>query len=380
MRRVYLDYNATTPVAPEVASAIRPFLEEHFGNPSSDHAIGRLCNEAVYDAREQIGGLIGATADEIVFTGCGTESNNLAILGTMFQHGGGGRGHLIVSEFEHPAVLGPAKHLEQLGFDVSYAPDDENGIVQPEAVENLFREETLLVSVMHSNNEIGSLQPIAEITKLCHANDILMHTDAAQSLGKVRVDVNDLDVDFLTIAGHKLYAPKGIGALYVRSGTSISPILHGAGHEMGMRPGTENVPYIVGLGRAAMLAMQGLDTERKHLSQLRDALMMQLKATLGNNLIVNGARSERLPNTLSAQFQGVTGAELLGRADQICASTGAACHSGETMISATLKAIGLNADQASSTVRLSVGRYTTDEEIGIAANILIDAWEQLRPT
>ena len=377
MRLIYLDNNATTPIAPEVADAIKPFLDEHFGNPSSSHALGRLCNEAMFDSREQLASSIGATSEEIVFTGCGTESNNLAILGTMLNFKMFGTGHLIVSEFEHPATLGPAKFLEQTGYDVSYAKVDSDGVVQPDEVRKLIRNDTLLASIMHANNELGTIQPIQEITRICHENDVLVHTDAAQTIGKIRVNVDELDIDFLTIAGHKLYAPKGIGALYVRSGTALNPIIHGAGHEMGMRPGTENVPYIVGLGQAAALTSKDADAESLKLESLRDRLHSKIQNEIGENLIVNGSAARRLPNTLSVQFRGVTGQSLLARADQVCASTGAACHSGSSDISTTLAAIGLDAEQASSTVRLSVGRFTTEEEIDRAAELLVDAWEQL---
>lgn len=382
MQQIYLDYNATTPVDPQVSEAIIPFLTDHFGNPSSSHVLGLTCAEAMWEAREQVASLLGADPDEIVFTGSGTESNNLAIKGVMLQPDATGRipceGHLIISNIEHPAVVEPARYLKRLGLDVSMARCDRNGIVRPEAIEELVRNDTKLVSVMHANNEIGTVQPIDEISKLCREHDILFHTDAAQSVGKIRVNVEELEVDLLTVAGHKLYAPKGIGALYVRNGVALSPVLQGAGHEHGLRPGTENVAFIVGLGKAAILAARVLDESRERMETLRDRLLDLLREVIGPELPVNGEAVERLPNTLSVSFPGVTGHDLLARIPEICASTGAACHSEGTTISATLQGIGLDLQVARGTVRLSLGRNTTEDEIDRAASLLIDAWEKLR--
>ena len=381
MQQIYLDYNATTPVAEQVSTAIIPFLTDHYGNPSSSHVLGLTCAEALWEAREQLAALLGSDPDEIIFTGSGTESNNLAIKGVMLQPDTTGRipceGHLIVTSIEHPAVVEPARYLKRLGLDVSIAKCDRHGVVRPEEIESLIRDDTKLVSVMHANNEIGTLQPIADIAKLCREHDILSHTDAAQSVGKIRVNVEDLDVDLLTVAGHKLYAPKGVGALYVRNGVTISPVLHGAGHEHGLRPGTENVAFIVGLGRAATLANRVLDESAEQMELLRDRLLDLLREVIGLDLTVNGEAVERLPNTLSVNFPGVSGHELLERVPEICASTGAACHSGGAAISATLQAIGLDPQVARGTVRLSVGRNSSEEEIDRAASLLIDAWEKL---
>ncbi|MDP6444972.1 MAG: cysteine desulfurase family protein [Pirellulaceae bacterium] len=375
MRRIYLDYNATTPVAPSVQEAMMPFLTEHFGNPSSNHALGRACHEAVEDAREQVAGLLGAEREEIVFTGGGTEANNLALKGVI-QRRSPGEAHLIVSSFEHPSVDEPAKHLHRIGYAVSWLPCTPDGVVEPQAVEDAIRPNTALVSVMHANNEVGSLQPIRQIAEVCRSHDVLVHTDAAQSTGKVRTNVDELGVDLLTIAGHKVYAPKGVGALFVRRGVALEPVIHGAAHEGGLRPGTENTPYIVGLGRAAVLASKALDEAADRLAALRDRLWERISRAIPR-ATMNGSQAERLPNTLSLNFPNVTGGELLGRTPELCASTGSACHSGVTHMSPTLEAMGLAPQTARGAVRLSVGWYTSEEDIDRAASLLIAAWEGL---
>ena len=378
MRHIYLDYNATTPIAPSVQEAMAPFLVEHFGNPSSSHALGRACQEAVDDARGQLAHLLGADREEVFFTSGGTESNNLALKGVLLRDGVIGDGHLVISAIEHPAIVQPANFLERLGFDVTVVNCDRNGVVSPDSIEAALKPNTRIVSIMHANNEIGTIQPIRQIAEICHTHDVLVHTDAAQSVGKVRTNVEEMGVDLLTVAGHKIYAPKGIGAIYVRRGVALEPVNHGAGHESGLRAGTENVPYIVGLGYAAMLASKGLDDAYKQLSALRDRLLMHLREVIGDRISVNGESAERLPNTLSVNFPDVVGHDLLARAPELCASTGAACHSGATSMSATLEAIGLTPIQASGTVRLSVGWYTSEEEVDRAASLLISAWESLR--
>ena len=377
MRQIYLDYNATTPIAPSVQQAMQPFLAEHYGNPSSSHALGRAAHEAVEDARSQVAGLIGADREEVFFTSCATESNNLAIKGVMFRQSPAVGGHVIISAIEHPAVVEPTKYLERLGFDVTVVNCNRDGVVPISAVEAALRPDTLLVSVMHANNEIGTLQPIRGIAALCHERGVLLHTDAAQSVGKVRTFVDELEVDLLSIAGHKLYAPKGVGAIFVRRGTPLEPLLHGAGHEGGLRSGTENVPHIVGLGKACALAAKSLDEAGKRMENLRERLLLQLREAIGSRLTVNGGRAARLPNTLSVNFPDVTGGALLARAPELCASTGAACHSGTTHMSATLAAIGLTPEEAAGTVRLSVGWYTSEEDVDRAASLLVDAWEIL---
>lgn len=378
MRTIYLDYNATTPVAPSVQEAMLPFLTEHYGNPSSRHALGRACHEAVEDARGQVATLLGADREEIVFTSGGTESNNLALKGVLLLDSPSAGGHLVISALEHPAVVEPARFLERLGYDVTVVGCDRQGVVDPDAVEAALRPDTRLVSIMHASNEIGTLQPLAEICEVCRRNEVLVHTDAAQSVGKVRTMVDELGVDLLSIAGHKLYAPKGVGALYVRRGVALEPVLHGAGHESGLRAGTENVPYIVALGRAALLAYKSLDASQERLSLMRDRLYDRLAAGIGRGLTLNGHSPQRLPNTLSVNFPRVPGYELLSRIPELCASTGAACHAGEAGMSATLAAIGLSPERAAGTVRLSVGWYTSEEEIDRAASLLVAAWEDLR--
>lgn len=388
MKSIYLDYNATTPVDAAVLESMLPFLHEYYGNPSSGHTIGRICQEAIEDARARVASCIGAERDEVIFTSGGTEANNLAILGIMLSDSGDSelasrlpqspQGHLIVSAIEHPATSAPAAYLEKLGYDVTVVPCDRHGVVSPASIEAAIRPETRLVSVMHANNEVGTIQPIAEIGGICRSRDILFHTDAAQSLGKVRVNVRELNVDLLSVAGHKVYAPKGIGALYIRQGTAVRPILHGAGHERGMRPGTENVAFIVGLGKACELIHSGLDERADRMAALRDGLLNRLSDEMNVELPVHGCQAERLPNTLSVSFPGVRGYELLERAAQICGSTGSACHSTQQSISATLSAMKVADDVAAGTVRLSVGWHTTEREIEHAASQLVGAWEGLK--
>ena len=370
--RFYLDYNATTPIAPSVLEAMQPFLTGHYGNPSSAHALGRGAKEAIEDARSKIATSIGCDADEIVFTSGGTEANNLALKGVMFESQPGS--HLVISAIEHPAVTQPARFLEKLGFDVSIVPCDANGVVQPEAVEQALRPETRLVSIMHANNEIGTIQPIKQITELCHQRSILVHTDAAQSVGKIPTNVFELETDLLSIAGHKFYGPKGVGALYVRRGVSLEPLLHGAAHENGLRAGTENTPYLIGLGAAANMASRALDESHVGMAKLRDRLQDQLVEAIPG-LHVNGGNVDRLPNTLSVAFPDATGRQILATTPELCASTGSACHSTGQVESATLSAMGADDPQIAGTVRLSVGWYTSQEEIDRAASLLIDAWE-----
>jgi cysteine desulfurase len=378
MRSIYLDYNATTPIAPAVQESMLPFLAEHFGNPSSNHALGRACHEAVEDARHRVARLLGAGRDEVVFTSGGTESNNLAIKGVLLRYAPAAGGHLIVSAVEHPAVIEPAKYLESLGYELTIVGCDDQGTVDPGAVDAAIRPDTVLVSVMHANNEIGTVQPIRTIAEVCHARGVLLHTDAAQSTGKIPTRVRELGVDLMSVAGHKMYAPKGIGALYVRRGIPLEPVLHGAGHEGGLRAGTENVPHIVALGHAATLAEKSLAGSSDHLASLRDRLQQRLSEGVGDGLIVNAAHAQRLPNTLSVNFPHVSGGALLQRIPELCASTGAACHSGSENLSPTLAAIGLTPEISRGTVRFSVGWYTTDEEVDRAASLLLAAWEAER--
>jgi cysteine desulfurase len=377
MKMIYLDYNATTPVAPSAIEAMLPFLSEHYGNPSSSHALGRACQEAIEDARSKVAALIGADPDEVFFTSGGTESNNLAIQGVMMLNVPPLDGHLIVSAIEHPAVAEPAKHLQRMGFEVTVVRCNGHGVVEPEEIEAAMRPDTRLVSIMHANNETGVIQPLGEISEICRDHEVLFHTDAAQTIGKIPSYVDELGVDLLTLAGHKLYGPKGVGALYVRRGVKLEPLLRGAGHERGIRPGTENVPYLVGLGHVAMLALKSLDASRQKMAALRDQLQDQLAGAIGSGLRVNGVEAPRLPNTLSVSFPEVAGAELLARIPELCASTGSACHSGHYGMSPTLNAMGLSIAQARGTVRLSVGWFTSEDEIQRAADLLIGAWEAM---
>ncbi|HXV21229.1 MAG TPA: cysteine desulfurase family protein, partial [Desulfuromonadales bacterium] len=307
MDPVYLDYNATTPTDPLAARELLPFLEESFGNPSSNHPYGRTAKAAVELGRTRVANLLGCAPAEIVFTGGGTESNNHALIGCAFANRDRGN-HLISSAVEHPAVLEPLKWLERFGFTVTLVPVDGNGRVDPEAVRRAATPATILISVMHANNEVGTLQPLAEIGAIARERGILFHTDAAQSVGKVPTRVDDLGVDLLTVAGHKLYAPKGVGALYIRSGVKIDRYLHGAGHEGGRRAGTENVPYIAALGKAAELAGERLAAESARIMALRDRFHALLEERVGG-VLLNGHPTERLPNTLNLSFAGVTGAE-----------------------------------------------------------------------
>jgi cysteine desulfurase len=372
---IYIDYNATTPTDPAVVEAMLPFLRGQFGNPSSGHAYGRAAHAAVERAREQVAGLIGAQPDEIVFTGGGSEASNLALKGLVFAKlrglfGRWARGaHIITSAVEHPATLQPCAFLERLGCRVTVLPVDRHGLVDPDAVRKALERSTTLVSIMHSNNEVGTLQPVREVAAAARERGVPVHTDVAQSLGKVPVDVSDLGVDLLSIAGHKLYAPKGVGALYVRGGIKLEPLIHGAGHEGGRRAGTENVPYLVGLGRACELARQSLPAATDHLRRLRDRLWERLRAAFGDRVVLNGHPERRLPNTLNVCFLGHVGAEVLERVPGVAASTGSACHEGHVSVSPVLCAMGVPAEQGRGAVRLSVGRFTTEEEVDRAAEL-----------
>jgi len=373
---IYLDCNATTPVAPEVADAIEPFLRTHFGNPSSAHVYGRQAQAAVRDARAHVAALIGANESEIVFTGCATEANNLAIFGvakTLRRR----RKHIVTSAIEHPAVLQPCLRLEDDGWDVTVVPVDGAGRLDLDALSRSLRDDTALVTIMHANNEVGTLQDIADIAHRAHARGALVHTDAAQSVGKLPVDVGAMGVDLLTVAGHKFHATKGVGALYVRRGTSIAALMAGADHEHGLRPGTENVPAIVGLGEAARLARDGQPSRQPELRRVRD-LLHALLADGVPGLALNGHAELRLPNTLNLSFPDVDGRELLRAAeDDVAASVGSACHSGTATVSGVLAAMGMGFARARGAVRLSVGVFTTDDEVHHAAAALIRSWRQL---
>jgi len=362
MQPIYLDYNATTPVDPAVAEAMQPFITSHHGNPSSAHAYGRATKDAVEAARRQVADLLGCAADEVVFTGGGSESNNTVLKGVAHTYRQRGN-HLITSQVEHPATINPCRFLEQQGLQVTYLPVDRTGMVDPEDVRRAITPRTILVSVMHANNEVGTLQPIAEISRIARASGVLVHTDAAQSVGKIPTLVDELGVDFLSVAGHKVYAPKGIGALYVRSGTALEPLIHGAGHEFGRRAGTENVIFDVALGKACEVAKADLPRYQRQVRQLRDHFQEELAKRFGDRVVVNGHPEQRLPNTLHVNFRGVIGAELLEKLPEIAASTGSACHEGEIALSSVLTAMQVPPELGMGAVRFSLGRYTTPEEI-----------------
>jgi cysteine desulfurase len=376
---IYLDYNATTPVDPAVLQAMLPYLGGdpqarifgHFGNPSSAHAYGNIAHGAVEVARARVAELIGAQPDEIVFTGGGSEASNHAIKGACFANGTRPDAvHLITTAVEHPATVKPVAFLQKLGAAVTVLPVDRTGTIDPNDVRKALTARTRLVSVMHSNNEVGTLMPIRELAAFCKERGVLVHTDCAQSLGKVPVDVNELGVDLLTIAGHKLYAPKGVGALYVRRGVALEPLVHGAGHENGRRAGTENVPYVVALGKACEIAARALPIATDRLRALRERLHAQLRAALGERVTLNGHAEQRLPNTLNVNFVGHVGAELLAKVPGVAASTGSACHEGKVNLSPVLAAMGVSPEVGRGAVRLSVGRFTTEEEVDRAATLL----------
>ncbi len=374
---IYLDYNAATPLDPAVAAAMRPYLEQHFGNPSSGHVYGHTAQEAVAHAREQVAALLGCMADEVVFTSGGSESDNQAIKGSAFALRERGN-HLITSQIEHPAVLNTCRYLEaRHGFHITYLPVDGDGMVDPAAVEAAITPQTIMITIMHANNEVGTLEPIVEIGRLARRHGIIFHTDAAQSVGKVAVRVDELGVDLLTVAGHKLYAPKGIGALYVRRGTMLDPLIHGAGHEGGRRAGTENVPSIVALGTACALAREQLDKQAERWRALRGRLLAGLEARVGP-VKVNGHPEQHLPNTLNICVPGVVGEEVLARTPGVAASTGSACHAGLMEPSAVLLAMGIEPTLALGALRLSLGRWTTAEDVDAAAAQLSTSILELR--
>ena len=377
MAPIYLDYNASTPIDPAVAEAMLPYLHGHFGNPSSSHGYGLEAKRALEQARGQLAALLGCSTEEIVFTSGGSESNNTVIKGVAAAERGRGR-HIVTSAIEHPAVIEPCRALEAEGFRITSVGVDAQGRVDPEEIARAVTSETILISVMHASNEIGTVQPIAEIALIARERGVLFHTDAAQSLGKIRVNVEELAVDFLSVAGHKLYAPKGVGALYIRSGRSLPSFLHGAGHEANRRAGTENVLEIVGLGQAAVLAGDRLEAFATRTRSLRDRLKTQLEGTLGS-LRINGDQENGLPNTLSVCFAGVDASALLAEiGDEVAASAGAACHASGVDLSTVLQALHVPVAEAMGTVRFSLGRGTSEQEIDDAARIVSDAVLRLR--
>jgi len=368
---IYLDYNASTPVDPAVREAMLPYIERYYGNPSSGHTLGKHERVAVETARAQVAVLLGASLSEIVFTSGGTESNNHVIKGVAFALRDRGN-HIIVSKVEHPSILNPCRFLERQKFEVTYVEVDATGRVDPQSIVEEIRPTTILISVMHANNEVGTLQPIAEIAEISREAGVWLHTDAAQSCGKIETHVDRLGVDFLTIAGHKVYAPQGIGALYIRDGIKIEPLNHGAGHQGGRRSGTEPVAAIVALGAAAELAARRTSDESR-LRTLRDRLHDALIGALGADAVRLGHPQATLPNTLSIGFRGRLAGDLLAACPDVCASPGAACHSGKHEPSAVLAAMNVPEEIALGAIRFSVGRYTTEQEVDEAAHMVIAA-------
>lgn len=376
-RPVYLDYNATTPIDMEVAKAMLPYIETNYGNPSSSYQMGRLNKEAIEKARRQVANLIGCNPDEIFFSSGGTESNNHAIRGVTISDKIR-RKHIVTSSIEHPSVTEVCKYLSKQEFEITYLPVDKNGTVQVNDVKNAIQHNTVLITIMHANNETGTIQPIKEIASIAKANNILFHTDAAQSVGKIETDVNKLGVDLLSIAGHKLYAPKGVGALFIKQGTEIENLLYGAGQENNMRAGTENVIHIVGLGKACEIARRDFDKNYRNMYETRVKLLEGLLFKSNKSITVNTNLDNSLPNTLSIAFEKVdahTLTSLIG--NDVLISTGSACHSGITEISSVLKAMNISLSTAASTVRISTGKSTTDDEVNHAIKIISDAVQKL---
>lgn len=380
MKRIYLDYAATTPTDPEVVKAMLPYFTDQFGNPSSIHSFGQEVEAAVEEARETTAGLLGANPEEIVFTSGGTESNNMAIKGVAHANKQKGR-HIISTLIEHHAVLEPCQFLEQQGFNVTYLPVDQYGLVNPDDVKQAITDQTILISVMHANNEIGTLEPIAEIGALARERGIYMHTDAVQSFGQIPLDVETLQVDLLSVSAHKLYGPKGVGALYVRKGTNMEALLHGGEQERKRRASTENVPAIVGFGKAVTLAQTRMTEEGLRLSNLRDTYTTRLIETLDQSYL-NGHPTQRLPNNIHVTIEGVEGESLLLNLDleAVAASAGAACNSASLTPSHVLLALGLSRQAALGSLRLTLGQSTTAEELDYVLEVLPRIVTRLRRT
>ena len=370
MSDIYLDYDATTPIDPQVAEAMLPYIHGLFGNPSSGHSFGLAARQGVDLARRQVAGMLGCDVDDLIFTSGGTEANNHAIKGVAGAYRERGN-HIITSAVEHPAVTEVCRYFEGRGFRVTYLPVDEYGMVDPQQVEEAITSETLLVTVMHANNEVGTVQPIAEIADIAHRHGALMHSDCAQSVGKIPVRADDLGVDLLSIAGHKLYAPKGIGALYIRPGVRLEKLMHGANHEQDRRAGTENVIDMAGLGRACELIEQNLAQYAQHMATVRDRLERGLLDS-GMDVRVNGHPEKRLPNTSSVSFRGVEADRVLASLPTVAASAGAACHADEVEVSHVLAAMNVPEEYAMGTLRLTVGRFTTEDEIAWAISEITD--------
>lgn len=378
MKRVYLDYNSTTPIHPEVSKAMLPYYEEIFGNPSSIHQFGQQARNAIEEAREKVAEFIDAEPEEIVFTSGGTEADNSAIKGTAYANKTKGR-HIVTSSIEHHAVLNPCKYLEKNGFKVTYLPVDKYGLINPDELKKAITKETILITIMHANNEVGTIEPIAEIGKIAKEKGILFHTDAVQSVGKIPVNVNDLNVDLLSLSGHKIYGPKGIGVLYIRKGTRIQPLIHGGHHEKNRRAGTENVPGIVGIGKAMEIAKDTMEKELIHLTDLRNRLCSGIEERI-DHVRLNGHPEKRLPNTLNMSFEFIEGESIILNLDMkgIAVSSGSACTSGSLEPSHVLGAMGVDPAVAQGSIRFSLGKDSRVEDIDYVLEILPEVVFRLR--
>ena len=375
---IYMDHSATSPVDPEVFETMKPYFINSFGNASTLYSLGREGKIAMESARKEVASIIGAESKEVIFTSGGTESDNIAILGTVYKQRKKGN-HIITSDIEHPAVDETCRYLEKNGFTVTYLPVYEDGIVKVSDLENAITDDTILITIMHANNEIGTIQPIAEIGAVAKEKSIIFHTDAVQTVGKIPVDVKELNVDLLSLSSHKLYGPKGVGALYVRKGVRLEPIMHGGGHERGIRPGTENVPGIVGLGKACTIAKENLENDAKLLTTLRERLIVGVLEQ-NEDSYLNGHRTKRLPNNANFRFTGIEGESLILHLDSkgIAASTGSACSSTKLEPSHVLMAIGLKEVEAHGSLRISLGHENTEEDIDYAVTAITDVVEKLR--
>lgn len=370
MDRIYLDYNASTPIAPEVAETIRALLDDAYGNPSSPHWGGAPARETVERARGRVSDLLGCETNEIVFTSGGSESNNYALKGTFFASDRSKR-HIITTRIEHPAVVEPCRFLERLGASITWLPVDGFGQIDPDDLRRAITPDTILISVMHANNEVGTVQPIEACAGIAREHGIPFHTDAAQSVGKIPARVDELGVDLLTIAGHKIYAPKGIGALYIRNGRQLEPLIHGAGHEAGRRAGTESAVLDAALGRACTLARDLAPMQ--DVQRLRNRFWARLEDAFGDRVVRNGHLDQCLPNTLSVSFVGRIGADILAAMPEVAASTGSACHAGRVDLSPVLEAMGIPPEVGMGAIRFSLGRGTTSEQIDYVVDALCRA-------
>ncbi|MBW1818350.1 MAG: cysteine desulfurase [Deltaproteobacteria bacterium] len=373
---IYLDHNATTPLCAEAVQAMSPFLAGEFGNPSSGYPLGMRAKEAVERAREAVASLLGADREEVVFTSGGSESNNMVLKGVV-DFRTPEKAHIIISAVEHPAIVNPAVYLMELGVQVSILPVDGHGRIDPDLVRRAIRPDTVLISIMQANNETGTLQPLSDISWIAREHGIPLHTDAAQAVGKIKVNVAALGVDYLTVAGHKLYGPKGVGALYIKRERSLTPLIHGAAQESGKRAGTENTILAAGLGAAARAAEDGLDTETSKMEAMRDLLEMRLFEGIPG-LVLNGHPMERLPNTLNVSVPNLEGGKILDGIPQLMASTGAACHDRTVSLSHVLSAMGVPPEIGMGALRLTVGRLNTMEQMEAAAGLIVDQVDKLR--